>query len=679
VLGYSVDANFEIQPTGLTPLQIPLGAAAVAQATENVVLKGGLVPDQNELGTIPEVIQSGILSDGSSEFPTTDPVGSPLTRPDDSTLATPGAAGAVFPPGGSYSYRITWVDSDGNEGPASVATPSFPVGGLGAASLELTDIPVPTDPEFNRLRIYRNDSTVDAVYRLVDTLGPPGPALPPGPGVITYSDTMDAATIATQPPLDDANLASSSYSYYVTFYDTLSGKESRPTSRLGPFTADAVNSPRIRLDDIPAPGTSEYNSIRIYRNVNNSPNSFHLVETLTPPPAGGSYIDNTPDASITGNQTINLDGPKISFGTLLTDVVSRDGATYNPLFEIGQLSFSGDKAGRQLGARTLDVTATTTVGELLAFMEQAMGIVETATEDTFPDTIAYGGDVTLDSRLQITSNMGEENALSIDLSAFTMTPTATGVEESVRLPFTSVQTANGAGATADVIVYDSLGTPLSVRITTVLEEVSQTGGAKFRWIATSADNDNLVDVGTVVGTGVITTDGDGKFVSATQDRVAINRGNSPANSPLEFQLDFTQVTGLSEDENTLSAGSQDGFPAGTLTSFIISESGRIQGVFSNGSSRDLGQIRMATFANNGGLQQVGDNMFATGVNSGLPIESDPGSGGTGAITTGAVELSNTDIGQNLIELILASTQYRGGARVITAVQQLLDELMALRR
>ena len=51
----------------------------------------------------------------------------------------------------------------------------------------------------------------------------------------------------------------------------------------------------------------------------------------------------------------------------------------------------------------------------------------------------------------------------------------------------------------------------------------------------------------------------------------------------------------------------------------------------------------------------------------------------GAVTTGAVELSNTDIGQNLIELILASTQYRGGARVITAVQSLLDELMALRR
>lgn len=72
-------------------------------------------------------------------------------------------------------------------------------------------------------------------------------------------------------------------------------------------------------------------------------------------------------------------------------------------------------------------------------------------------------------------------------------------------------------------------------------------------------------------------------------------------------------------------------------------------------------------------------MYAAGVNSGLPIQADPGAQGIGSITAGAVELSNTDIGQNLIELITASTQYRGGARVITAVQQLLDELLALRR
>jgi flagellar hook protein FlgE len=154
---------------------------------------------------------------------------------------------------------------------------------------------------------------------------------------------------------------------------------------------------------------------------------------------------------------------------------------------------------------------------------------------------------------------------------------------------------------------------------------------------------------------------------------------------LEFDLDFSQVSGLAlqnslgESVSTMSMTRQDGFPPGTLSSFIITESGLIRGIFSNGAERPLGQIRMARFANNGGLQQVGENLFATGVNSGEPIMANPGEGGIGTLTAGALELSNTDIGQNLIELILASTQYRGGARVITTAQQLLDELLSLRR
>jgi len=168
------------------------------------------------------------------------------------------------------------------------------------------------------------------------------------------------------------------------------------------------------------------------------------------------------------------------------------------------------------------------------------------------------------------------------------------------------------------------------------------------------------------------------FDSRNDANIAVDRLVTGSQSPLEFELDFSQITGL-DDETAWTAGVQDGLAAGTLTSFIITESGLISGVFSNGSSRDLGQVRMARFANNGGLEQIGDNLFTGGVNSGLPILGNPGSQGIGEITAGAVELSNTDIGQNLIELILASTQYRGGARVITAVQQLLDELLALRR
>ena len=153
-----------------------------------------------------------------------------------------------------------------------------------------------------------------------------------------------------------------------------------------------------------------------------------------------------------------------------------------------------------------------------------------------------------------------------------------------------------------------------------------------------------------------------------------------SNSPVTFDLDFSQITALSEaGTSQVQASSQDGFAAGTLSTFSITESGRIKGVYSNGVTRDLGQILMARFNNPGGLQQVGDNLFAEGVNSGEPLRDIPGASGIGSLTAGAIELSNTDIGQNLIELILASTQYRGGTRVITSAQQLLDELLNLRR
>ncbi len=684
VLGYSVDADFNIQPTGLTPLEIPLGAAAVAQPTQNMKIKGTLDPNAT-VGTQPQLIRSGILSDGRKEVPVGDDIelaaqARPLV---DSATATPTGVGTAIA-AGDYRYRIAYVDANGNEGPASSAIEIETT--AAAASIVLNGLP-PTAPNgMTRMRIYRANAdgpAANASFRLVDDVAPSA----------AYIDTATDASIETEPTLDDSGLTNGSYSYYVTFYNFGSGvDESRPTAVLGPQTADATNSPRIRLDDLPRPDadplTGGYDGIRIYRNLANDPTSFHLVTELTPAEilAFGSnpisYIDHTPDASIAGSAKLDLEGPPINFETPLVNVVQRDGSNYINLFKEGELTFTGDKGGRDLATRSLTITQTTTVVELLDFMEQTMGVLEGAEEDTFPDG-TFGGTIVRESdgsrsRLQFTSNMGVQNALSIDLSAFRLTPDGAQAAQSVPLRFTTTQTANGEGAAVDATVYDSLGSPLRVRITTVLEERSSTG-AVFRWIASSNDTHPDVGQSTQIGSGTFTTGSDGAMISVSNDRISLQRGDSPAESPLEIKLDFSQISALAGQGNSLNQGETDGSPAGTLTSFIISDTGSIQGLFSNGGTRDLGQIRMALFSNNAGLEQVGDNMFQVGVNSGLPIFGDPGSQGIGAVSAGAVELSNTDIGQNLIELILASTQYRGGARVITAAQELLDELLALRR
>ena len=72
-------------------------------------------------------------------------------------------------------------------------------------------------------------------------------------------------------------------------------------------------------------------------------------------------------------------------------------------------------------------------------------------------------------------------------------------------------------------------------------------------------------------------------------------------------------------------------------------------------------------------------MYAQGINTGLPVLGGPGENGIGTVAAGALELSNTDVGGDLVDLVLASTMYRSNARVITATQQLFDELLNIRR
>ncbi len=226
-------------------------------------------------------------------------------------------------------------------------------------------------------------------------------------------------------------------------------------------------------------------------------------------------------------------------------------------------------------------------------------------------------------------------------------------------------------------VYDSLGIPLQVRLTTALE--SRDGDTvTYRWFADSGDNDPVgTNAPIAVGTGLVTFDSQGNQISTTGTQVTIARDNIPSSSPLTFDLDFAQVSGVAT-QSELSASRQDGSPPGTLTSFTVGEDGIISGIFSNGIFRDLGQIRLARFSNPSGLAQKGRNMFAQTVNSGLPITGNPGDLGIGRIVAGARELSNTDVGENLIRLILSTTMYRSNSRVISTAQEMLDELLNLR-
>ena len=100
-----------------------------------------------------------------------------------------------------------------------------------------------------------------------------------------------------------------------------------------------------------------------------------------------------------------------------------------------------------------------------------------------------------------------------------------------------------------------------------------------------------------MGTGLISFDGEGNLIQATNSTVKIGREDIPSTSPLVFDFDFSQVSGFAAEPSEIAASRQDGSPFGTLTSYNVGEAGEILGVFSNGITRTLGQIRLAQFAN----------------------------------------------------------------------------------
>ncbi|MFV1965148.1 MAG: flagellar hook-basal body complex protein [Pirellulaceae bacterium] len=682
MLGYAVDDEFQLQTTELVPIEVPVGTVRVAQATQNVFLEGTLTPT-GDIADTAEVIDSAILGDAVAPRPDTSSVQiNSAIVPDESSVAvlqTDG--GGSLTENATYRYRFAFADDIGTEGTVSdELSVAVPVGNsANDNAITLQNVPTTTG-EYGTLNIYRTAADGRDYYWMdsVDISGG---------GTVNYVDDGSQALDTTNPL--DQTVINGNYSYLVTFAKT-GEQESRPSPLIGTVN---VNNGRIHLRDLPAPpapGAGDtfpaYDRVRIYRNLATDSSTFYLVDEISP---GQDYTDLKSDAEIALNGQVDMDGPKIDPNTLLTNVTMRDELSFEQVFTEGTLQFAGRKGGRLLEKQDFEITSETTVQDLMDFMRSSAGIQRAADDASNPipnsvnniagDTTALtpGPKITSDGRIRVVSNNGVDNSFNVGLSAFVLT-TDTGSVSTPNMGFGTVQEAKGQSAVADFLVYDSLGVPINVRVTTVME--SRDGQATtYRWFADSSDNDPLADIRLAVGTGLISFDGQGNFISSTNSQVNVDRRNSPAASPLNFDLDFSSISGLSAENATLAASRQDGSSAGTLSNFSIGEDGIIRGAFSNGVSRTLGQIRLARFSNPAGLEQRGQNMFAAGANSGLPVEGNPGENGIANLVAGARELSNTDIGGNLIDLVLATTQYRGNTRVITAAQQLLEELLNLRR
>ena len=116
-----------------------------------------------------------------------------------------------------------------------------------------------------------------------------------------------------------------------------------------------------------------------------------------------------------------------------------------------------------------------------------------------------------------------------------------------------------------------------------------------------------------------------------------------------------------------------------LKSYNIGPDGVITGVFADGTKRPLFQIALGNFANPGGLDKIGDTSFRSSTNSGAVQYGAPATGRRGAITGGQLEMSNVDLAQEFTNLIIAQRGFQATSRVITTSDQVLEELVNIKR
>ena len=224
-----------------------------------------------------------------------------------------------------------------------------------------------------------------------------------------------------------------------------------------------------------------------------------------------------------------------------------------------------------------------------------------------------------------------------------------------------------------ITVFDAMGARDEATIS-----FTKTGGTTWDYAITMAN-------GAVASgdTGTLTFDNQGRLTTplpATPFAYTPASGAATVSMAIDFGT-VGEVSGLSQfaAPSTAVIKEQDGYTMGDLERFSIDQNGLVTGAFTNGVTLTLAQMTLADFNNPAGLIRSGDNMYTVSSNSGTPVLGFADEGSQSKITSGALEMSNVDLAQEFTAMITAQRGFQSNARVITTSDEMLQEIVTLKR